>query len=173
MKKNELITAPLGEATLILVVAAAGWVLRAPMVFTSLGPTAYELIEQPEAKSARPYNVISGHLTALASGFAAVWLVGAWSSPAVSLSGTVTPARLWAAVVSVLLTTVLTLAIGASQPASLSTTLLVSLGSMQNGKAALSIIAAVLLLTAVGEPVRRRRQQAREKKRSESQPGTS
>ena len=49
----------------------------------------------------------------------------------------------------------LTLTLKASQPAALSTTLLVSLGSMQRGRDAVAIIIGVLILTALGDPIRR------------------
>ena len=51
--------------------------------------------------------------------------------------------------------TAITLAVNASQPAALSTALLVSLGSMQTAKDAWSIAAGVIILAAIGEPVRR------------------
>jgi hypothetical protein len=63
--------------------------------------------------------------------------------------------RLWAAVLAVVITTAATLTLKASQPASLSTTLLVSLGSMQTRHDAIAIAAAVVLMAAIGEPVRR------------------
>lgn len=44
-----------------------------------------------------------------------------------------------------------------SQPAALSTTLLVTLGQMQTGRDALAIIAGVILIAIVGEPIRRAR----------------
>lgn len=155
--KTDLLIAPIGEGALILVVAAAGWIIHAPLVFTSLGPTAYELIEKPNAKSARTYNIIAGHFVALAAGYLALWLLHAWSSPKVASAGFVAGPRIWAAVIAVTVTTLVTLAIRASQPASLSTALLVALGSMQTAKDAVAIVAAVLIMAAVGEPLRRLR----------------
>ena len=46
-RDKELLIAPAGEGLLILIVAAAGALLRQPLVFTSLGPTGYEMVEQP------------------------------------------------------------------------------------------------------------------------------
>lgn len=43
----------------------------------------------------------------------------------------------------------------ASQPASLATSLLVTLGLMQTKRDAIAIVIGVLILTAVGEPMRR------------------
>lgn len=155
LEKRDLLIAPCGEALLILVLAALGWVARWPFIFASLGPTAYEMIEQPRMKSARPYNVIAGHLAALGAGWIALLVFHARSSPSVSLAGFVAPARLNAGVLAVLLTTFITLAIRASQPAALSTALLVSLGSMQTPRDAVAIVISVLILTAIGELLRR------------------
>jgi len=154
-KGERLLFTSLAEGALILVVAAIGWVTRMPLIFTSLGPTAYELVEKPSSPSARSYNIIAGHFVALGAGFLSLWLLDAWNSPGVASSGFVSSPRLWAAVLSVVITTAVTLALKASQPASLSTTLLVSLGSMQTRRDAGAIAIAVLILAAVGEPLRR------------------
>lgn len=160
MFRRDLLIAPTFEALLIAIVALAGWLTHKPLVFTSLGPTAFELIEQPERPSARPYNVIMGHLIAVAAGFAALFITHAWGAPAVS-SGSVAMPRVWAAVLSALLTVAGTLLARATQPAALSTTLLISLGSMQQSYDAAIIIGAVLLMTACGEPLRRWRVRSR------------
>lgn len=155
--KRDLVIAPLGEGALILVVAAIGWATREPLVFSSLGPTAYELVEKPYSRSARTYNIIAGHILALGAGHLSLWLLHAGASPIVASAGFVAAPRLWAALIAVTLTTFGTLAIRASQPASLSTTLLVALGSMQTARDAIAIAVGVLIIAAIGEPLRRRR----------------
>ncbi len=159
MSKRELLIAPVGEAALILVVSIVGWATHQPLVFASLGPTAYEIIEKPGQPSARPYNVIVGHFIAVLAGFAALFIVHAWSVPSVSASG-VPFLRVWAAVIAALITVFFTLLVKATQPAALSTTLLVSLGIMQTSWEAAMIMAGVVLITAVGEPMRRMRLKA-------------
>lgn len=154
VKKRDLVVTPVAEGALILVLAAIGWAAGWPFVFASLGPTAYEMVEKPESKSARPYNVITGHLVALGCGFFALWVLNAWASPKVMGAGFVSAPRMWAAVLAAGLTTLITLALAASQPASLSTALLVSLGAMQTARDAVAIVVAVLILAAIGEPVR-------------------
>jgi hypothetical protein len=94
------------------------------------GPTACELIEQPHRKSARPHNVIVGHLIAVIAGLAAVYATHAWTVPAVSLAS-VSLLRVWAAALAAALTVFGTLAVRPTQPAALSTTLVVSLENMQ------------------------------------------
>lgn len=159
MKVKKHTLAILGEGGLILAVGAAGWAAHMPLLFTSLGPTAYELVEKPSSPSAKAYNIIVGHFLALGAGFFSLWLLRAWNAPKVAMTGFVSSPRLWAAVVAVVITTGITLALKASQPAALSTSLLVSLGSMQRGRDALAIIIGVLILTVIGEPLRRYLQQ--------------
>ena len=140
---------------MLLAMAAIAWATKQPLIFASLGPTAYELVEQPQIRSARPYNIVVGHLVGLGAGFLAVYLLHAWAAPNVVATGLVTTTRLWAVVVAAVLTTLVTLILRASQPAALATTLLVSLGAMQTRRDAVAIILGVLIITAIGEPVRR------------------
>jgi HPP family len=154
-KRADLFWATVGEGGLVLALAAVGWAARQPLIFASLGPTAYELVEQPQVRSARVYNIIAGHLIGLGAGFLAVYLLNAWNAPNVISTGIVSSERLWAATVAAMLTTFITLILKAGQPAALATTLLISLGSMQTLWGAIDIIAGVLIITAIGEPVRR------------------
>ena len=153
--RADLVWATLGEGGLVLALAAIGWATNQPLIFASLGPTAYELVEQPRMPSARPYNVIVGHLIGLSAGFLAVYLSNAWTAPNVLATGVVSPQRIWATAISAALTTFASLALKAGQPAALATTLLVSLGAMQTRRDAIAIIVGVLLIVAIGEPVRR------------------
>ncbi|HEX4783563.1 MAG TPA: HPP family protein [Candidatus Sulfotelmatobacter sp.] len=152
---KNLLFASIGEGALILLVGAIALVVRRPLIFASLGPTAYEMVEQPLARSARTYNIIVGHMAGLGAGFLSLWLLGAWHAPKVASAGFITSSRLWAVVLAVVITTAITLALKASQPASLSTSMLVSLGSMQTGLDALAIAIAVVIMAVAGEPVRR------------------
>lgn len=154
-KRADLFWATLGEGGLVLALAAVGWATKQPLIFASLGPTAYELVEQPQLRSARAYNIIVGHLVGLGAGFLAVYLLNAWRAPNVISTGIVSAQRLWAVAVAVMLTTLVSLLLKAGQPAALATTLLVSLGSMQTRRDAIAIVAGVLIITAIGEPVRR------------------
>ncbi len=153
--RKKHVFAVVAEGGLILAVGAAGWAAHMPLIFTSLGPTAYELAEKPDSPSAKAYNIIVGHFIALAAAFFSLWLLHAWGAPKVASSELVSSPRLWASVLAVVITTAATLTLKASQPAALSTTLLVSLGTMQSGRDAIAIMIAVLMLTAIGEPVRR------------------
>ncbi len=153
-QRADLFWATLGEGGLVLLLAAIGWATKQPLIFASLGPTAYELVEQPQLRSARSYNIVVGHFVGLGAGFLAIYLLNAWTAPNVLSSGIVSPQRMWATTLAAALTTLLTLILRAGQPAALATTLLVSLGAMQTRQGAIAIIAGVLLITAIGEPIR-------------------
>lgn len=152
--RKDLLIAPVCEGVLLLIAGLVGWAAHQPLVFASLGPTAFELIETPKRPSAKPYNVIVGHLIGVLAGFAALFLTHAWWVPAVSASG-VPLARAWAGAVAAALTVVVTLVARATQPAAVATTLLISFGIMQTPREGAVIMCAVLLMTLVGEPLRR------------------
>lgn len=161
MRKADLLLAPVGEAFLILIAGLAGWLTHQPLIFASLGPTAYELIETPHRRSARPWSIFAGHGSAVVAAYVALFLTAAWKAAPVSPSGVPLP-RVWAAVLAAGLTVLMTLLLRAGQPAALSTTLLIALGMMQTTRDAVIIMAAVLLMMLVGEPLRRLRLSAQE-----------
>jgi hypothetical protein len=151
------IWAPFWEGALILVVGIAAWASGHPWLFSSLGPTAYEQAEKPHLKSARLYNVIVGHFVGLGCGFLGVAIMNAWGTPKVNEITAVSMARLGSAVIAVVATTFLNLKLDSGQPAALATALLISLGTYDTAMGALWIVIGVLILAAIGEPVRRLR----------------
>jgi hypothetical protein len=153
LRGKDVVAAPLCEAALIAIAGVAAWIAHAPLLFASLGPTAYELIETPERRSARPYNVIVGHLIGVLAGLSAAWVTRADAVAAVGV-GSVPLARVWAAVIGSAITVLLTLLLRAAQPAAIATTLLIALGMMQGWRSGVEIMAAVLVMTLVGEPLR-------------------
>lgn len=159
MRKDTFIAAGL-EAGLLSVAALLAFVLQAPLIFSSLGPTAYEMIELPERPSAQPYHVLVGHGIGVVAGLLALLVTHAWQAPALSVHQ-LAFSRVLAVLLAGLLTVIGTLAAKAAQPAALSTTLLIALGSMQTGRAVLSIVGGVVLLTVIGEPIRRMRLRAK------------
>jgi CBS domain-containing membrane protein len=152
--RKDLLIAPLLQAALLFVVALAGWLTHKPLIFSSLGPTAYEMIETPERQTARPYNIIAGHLTGVAAGFLALFLARAFTAPCTS-TGTVAWPRVVAAVIAASITVFITLLIRASQPAATATSLLIALGFFQHWQDAILIMAAVVLMLIPGEALRK------------------
>lgn len=163
-RKTELTFVPLAEAGLLFAIGGIGVGLGFPLLFGSLGPTAYEQVEKPETKSARPYNVVAGHFIALACGFFSLWVLGGFNEPLPATIGHLSSTRLFASVLACALIALLTLLAKAGQPAAFATGLLVTVGGYQSGRAGLSIIISVLVLTALGEPLRRKSLQLRQQK---------
>lgn len=166
-KREDLLIAPFGEAFLLFLAAVAGWLAHQPLIFASLGPTAYELVETPHRRTAKPYSVVMGHLIAIGSGYLALWLTHAWYVAPVSSAG-VPFDRIWACVLAAALTAFGTLLLKASQPAAIATALLISAGVLQRPIDAGIILAAVLLMLVFGEPIRLLRLK-RQKKGGEQQ----
>ena len=156
---------------MILAIGAIGLWSRQPLVFTSLGPTAYEQVETPERRSAQLYSVLVGHMVALLCGLVAVAAAGAWGSPTVNQSTTLDWPRVVACALAVALTVILNLLLKASQPAALSTTLLVALGGFEGFRGQVAIVVGVVLLAILGEPLRRMRLRMRRELR-ETPPST-
>lgn len=154
MYRRDLFLAPVLEGLLILIVGLAGCFCHQPLVFASLGPTAYELVETPTRPSARPYNILVGHFIAILAALVALMVSHAWAVPSVSAIGVPLP-RVWAGTLAAMLTVLGTMLARATQPAAISTSLLVSLGVLQTWRDAGAIMSAVLLIVMVGEPLRR------------------
>ena len=143
--------APVASASAILVAGLLGLAFHRPWLFASLGPSAFQLAEYPEQKSARAYNTIVGHLSGLAMGFAAVAVLGAWDAPKVLSTHHLTAIRVWASVIAIALTSAMILALRASHPPAGSTTLLVSLGSFSTWADVRVVVIGVAIIAAVGE----------------------
>lgn len=154
MNRKDLAIAPAGEALLILIVGLAGWLSHQPLIFASLGPTAYELIETPHRRSAQPYSIFVGHLAGVAAGYLALAVTASWAAQPPSLNG-VPLVRVLAVVVATALTVFVTMLLRASQPAAISTSMLITMGIMSAPRDAIVIMAGVILMIAVGEPLRR------------------
>ncbi len=160
MLRNDILIAPVCEGALITVMALAAWIAHNPLIFASLGPTAYELVETPERPSARPYNIIAGHLIGILAAFLAVFLAHAGQTPPIGESGISLP-RVWAAAIAATLTVLVTLIARATQPAAVATALLIALGNMQQWRDGFFIMGAVLLITVLGTPIRSLRLRAK------------
>lgn len=124
-------------------------------LFASLSPTAVTLIHQAGQPSARAYNAIVGHLVGLASACLFVVVLGLSSAPSVFEVHSVSGARLAAAVLSLVLATVLELLLRAQHPPAAATTLLVALGSFHpDWHDVALIISGVVLVTGTAMVLR-------------------
>jgi hypothetical protein len=142
---------------LVLVPGLVAWVAGFPLIFPSLGPTAYLLAVRPEARTCRPRRVVGGHVIGVVAGLVAVFLF----DPSVPIVGSLEPGsaaafRLAASgVLATLLTTGGMVATGLTHAPACATTLIVSLGLLRSPGEVAGIVAAVGLLVAVHQAVSR------------------
>lgn len=157
----DLVWVPLTSAGLMLIVGSIGLLAHQPWLFPSLGPTAFLQAESPQQPTARFYNTVIGHSLGLLAGYLSVTLVGATAAPAVLSTHHLTPIRLWAAVLAVALNMLFGLLLKASHPPSAATTLLVALGGFDRTiQSVVTVLAGVIIVATVGEPLRRIRLRA-------------
>jgi CBS-domain-containing membrane protein len=118
------------------------------MLFPSLGPSALLFLEKPTAPESSPYNAVVGHLVGILAGVAAIAVFGLLDAASVLEVG-VTLARVGAAALSVALVALILPPLRATHPPAGATTLLVSLGLLDQPGQLAWILAGVVLLTAV------------------------
>jgi hypothetical protein len=129
--------------TLVLVPAVAAWVLGRPLIFPSLGPSAFALVLDENENRVR--RVVGGHLIGVLSGLFAyhvlahgLSLAALW--PALSADGLRIAAS---GVVSIALTVTLMSVARANHAPACATTLIVSLGVLPG------LVDGVLIMAAV------------------------
>jgi CBS domain-containing membrane protein len=117
-----------------------------PLIFPSLGPTAFLFFANPTDASSSPRNALCGHAIGILCGYAALWLVGLQDAPSAMLEG-VGWRRVLAAAFSLAATGALMILFRAGHPPAGATTLIVSLGLVTHPFQLLMIEAAVALMT--------------------------
>lgn len=128
------------------------------LLFPSLGPTVVMQAHLPRHGSSRFYNIVVAHLIGLASGDVCVFVLGLAHAPSVFATHVLTPARVIAAALALLLAITLEVTLRASHPPAAATTLLAALGSFKpNVRDTIAVITGVLIVAVVGEVVRRAR----------------
>jgi CBS domain-containing membrane protein len=126
--------------------AGLAMLFRTPLVFPSLGPTAFLFFFTPNLPTASPRNTIYGHAIGIACGFGALLLTHLHHAPPAMVMG-VTPARVLAAALSLACTGALMILLKAPHPPAGATTLIISLGIITKPLHLLMILVAVTLLT--------------------------
>lgn len=133
--------------------ALAARLTHEPLVFPSLGPTAFLLFYRPHAEASCPRNALIGHLVGALSGLAALAVFGLINQgPAL---GDVSMSRIGAAAMSLGLTAAGMIWFGVPHPPAGATTLIVSLGFLDTPKAVAVLMAGVALLVLQGLLVNR------------------
>lgn len=109
------------------VVTTVAYWSRHPLVVPSLGPTAFLVFDRWDSPAAQPRNILFGHLIGAVSGYAALAATGLLHAPSVVAAGVSQP-RIWAAAMSIALTTGAMIFLGIEHGPACATTLIVSLG---------------------------------------------
>lgn len=133
--------------------AAAAWATRQPLVFPSLGPTAFLLFYNPLSPPSSPRNTICGHAIGVAAGYGSLAVFGLrHAGPAVT---GMTPDRIGAAALSLALTAGAMAWLAAPHPPAGATTLIVSLGILHTPGQMGVLMLGVILLAAQGLGINR------------------
>jgi CBS-domain-containing membrane protein len=118
---------------------------RSPLVFPSLGPTAYLLFFTPRMPAASPKHAICGHLIGILCGWLSLWLTGMLHAPGVMAEGMNLP-RVLAAALSLGATGAIMVLLKVGHPPAGATTLIVSLGIITQIRHLVTIEIAVVAL---------------------------
>jgi len=126
-------------------------VTGAPMLFPSLGPTAYLLALRPDAPSASPRNTVVGHGIGVLCGVLALLVCGLWGAPGSLAHGEMTLLRVLAAALALGGTGFVMVLADRSHPPAGATTLIVALGLMPGSAALVALMASVVGLVLLGQ----------------------
>ena len=129
----------------ILILGILALFLHHPLIFPSLGPTAFLMFTNPRSRYASPRNTVLGHLIGVTSGFVALFIFGLTDVPAIIISG-ISLHFIAAAALSLALTSFFMILFSAEHPPAGATTLIVSLGIMHTIPDLVVLMIAVVLL---------------------------
>jgi CBS domain-containing membrane protein len=136
----------------LLAIALSGtwaWAVKEPLVFPSLGATAFLIFETPMAEVGTPRNTIVGHVVGVGAGAMSLVLFGLLDAPSAYVSG-VTPARIGAIALAVALTGGILRILRAAHPPAGATTIIVASGLLARPHQMADVVLGVVLLTLAG-----------------------
>lgn len=136
------------------IISAAAAITGQPLIFPSLGPTAFLLFYTPRAPVASPRNTIIGHLIGATAGYLSLVVFGLTDHGAAFAEGVTWP-RVGAAALSLALTSGSMAWLLAPHPPAGATTLIVSLGIMTDPSQLAFLMLAVVLLVIQGLVINR------------------
>jgi CBS domain-containing membrane protein len=125
-----------------------------PLVFPSLGPTAFMLFHEPSQPAARPLTTICGHAIGILCGFGALWLTGLADNPPTMVEHVNLP-RVICAALALGTTGTAMLLLGVWHPPAGATTLIVSLGFITRPHHLLVVELAVVALVVMAGVINR------------------
>jgi len=126
--------------------AAFAVILHSPLIFPSLGPTAFHYFSKQTAPTASPRNAIIGHLIGTVAGYFSLVVTGLTTAGPAIANGVTWP-RVIAAALSLGLTAGLMLLFHTSHAPAGATTLIISLGILTQPWQLVMLMIAIILLT--------------------------
>lgn len=138
-----------GSLIAIAIAGAAAAVFDEPLLFPSLGATAFLIFETPMAEVGTPRNTVIGHAVGIAAAALSLALFGLLDAPSAFEEG-VTGARVLAVALSVALTGGILRLLRAAHPPAGATTIIVSSGLLADGGQMVAVAVGVLIVTVAG-----------------------
>ncbi len=136
-----------GSLVAISLSGVAAWALNEPLLFPSLGATAFLFFETPMAEIASPRNAIIGHVVAVLAAIVALTLFGLLDAPSAYEAGVV-PERIAAVALAVAMTGGGLRLLRSAHPPAGATTIIVSSGLLDDPAQLVAVVAGVAILTA-------------------------
>jgi CBS-domain-containing membrane protein len=136
------------------ILSTLAWLTRHPLLFPSLGPTAFLLFSSPLLAAASPRNTLLGHLVGVACGYGSLALFGLTDAPPALVTGVDGP-RVGAASLSLAATSGLMVLLAVEHPPAGATTLIISLGLIRRPDQLVTLMIAVTLLCLQGWVINR------------------
>jgi CBS domain-containing membrane protein len=137
----------MGSLIAIAVSGLAAWGFDEPLLFPSLGATAFLFFETPMAEVASPRNAIIGHTVAVVAAVVGIAAFGLIDAPS-AYEGGVVPERIGAVALAVALTGGTLRLLRAAHPPAGATTIIVSSGLLDDPEQLLAVFVGVAILTA-------------------------
>ena len=138
-----------GSLFAIALSGLAAWAFDEPLLFPSLGATAFLIFETPTAEVGSPRNTLIGHGVGILAAVFSLAIFGLLDAPSAFEDG-VTISRVAAVALSVALTGGVLRLLRAAHPPAGATTIIVSSGLLAEPEQMLAVAVGVLLLTVAG-----------------------
>jgi len=148
-RTGEAIYSLVASTLAVGVSAFLAWFFKQPLLFPSLGPTAYLFFESPLSKRSSPRNTIIGHLVAVVAGAVSLAIFGLVGAPTILQAGP-QAAYVASGVLSVALTGGGLLLLRSSHPPAGATTLIVGLGLLNTPREMIVLMVSIVILTVAG-----------------------
>ena len=143
-----------GSLLAIALSGTAAWAFDEPLLFPSLGATAFLFFETPMAEVASPRNAIIGHGVAIVAAVVALAIFGLLDAPSAYEDG-VTVARIGAVALAVALTGGVLRLLRAAHPPAGATTIIVASGLLAQPDQLVAVAVGVSIVTVAGVALNR------------------